>query len=109
MTKKVEIKYETAPGTQVDGGYFVTDIWVTVKRKGFIGWLFRLVGSNRGYQDVKMYEALSSEKIAIGKAVYVPRGTVVFETSGNETLVFDFQTDTDELRKSLEKYFKEAE
>ena len=109
MTKKVEIKYETAPGTQVDGGYFVPDMWVTVRRPGFIGWLLRLLGSDRGYYEKKMYEALLSEKIAIGKAVYVPRGTVVFETSGNETLVFDFQTDTDELRKSLEKYFKESE
>lgn len=100
MTKKIEIKYESVAGTQVEGGYFVPDIWVTVKRKGFVGWLFRLVGSKRGYQDVKMYEALLNDIEPSVRTFYVPRGAVIIETCNGETLEFD----TDGLIDSFKYY-----
>lgn len=99
---KIEIKYEAAPGTQVDGGYFVPDIYVSIRRKGFIGWLLRLVGSRRGYQDVKMYKSLLSERVVAGRAVHIPRGTVLIETSDDET--FEFVADSELLRKFLTEW-----
>ncbi len=108
MTKNITVKYETAPGTKVDGGYFVPDIYVNVKRKGFIGWLFRLFGSRRGYEEKKMYEALLDEQVSIGKAVRVNPGTIKVETVNyceNITVTDEIAADIDEFNKYFDGLF----
>lgn len=92
------IKYETAPGTKVDGGYVVPDIFIYVKRRGFIGWLFRALGIRAGYEEKKMHEALLSDQAAIGRAVEVKRGTVIVETPDGD---IEYTLDIEGLSKRL--------
>lgn len=45
-----------------DGGYLLPEKVITIKRRGIVGWLFRLIHNKRGWKDVDFYKMLMDDR-----------------------------------------------